>query len=69
IINSPEALWVRLISFFPPFTPTMMLIRSAFGEVPVWEILLSIFVLAGFSIIAENAPGQALGLPRLILAN
>ncbi|MBS3793211.1 ATP-binding cassette domain-containing protein, partial [Candidatus Bipolaricaulota bacterium] len=23
IINSPEALWVRLVSFFPPFTPTM----------------------------------------------
>ncbi|MFB6215030.1 MAG: ABC transporter permease, partial [Candidatus Bipolaricaulia bacterium] len=40
IINNPGALWVRLVSFFPPFTPTMMLIRSAFGEVPVWEITL-----------------------------
>jgi ABC-2 type transport system permease protein len=55
IINSPEALWVRLISFFPPFTPTMMLIRSAFGEVPVWEILLSILVLAGFAYLMVRA--------------
>mgnify|MGYP006294586539 CR=1 FL=1 len=55
IINSPEALWVRLVSFFPPFTPTMMLIRSAFGEVPVWEILLSILVLAGFAYLMVRA--------------
>jgi len=55
IINSPEALWVRLVSFFPPFTPTMMLIRSAFGEVPVWEILLSIFVLTGFTYLMVRA--------------
>ena len=49
IVNSPEALWVRLVSFFPPFTPTMMLIRSAFSDVPAWEILLSLLVLAGFT--------------------
>ena len=55
IINSPEALWVRLVSFFPPFTPTMMLIRSAFGHVPVWEILLSILVLAGFAYLMVRA--------------
>ncbi|MCF7875848.1 ABC transporter permease [Candidatus Bipolaricaulota bacterium] len=55
IINSPEALWVRLVSFFPPFIPTMMLMRSAFGEVPVWEITLSILVLAGFTYLMVRA--------------
>ncbi|MBS3737252.1 ABC transporter permease, partial [Candidatus Bipolaricaulota bacterium] len=55
IVNNPEALWIRLVSFFPPFTPTMMLIRSAFGEVPVWEILLSIFVLTGFTYLMVRA--------------
>lgn len=55
IVNSPDALWVRLVSFFPPFTPTMMLIRSAFGEIPTWEILLSIFVLAGFTYLMVKA--------------
>jgi len=49
IINSPEALWVKLVSYFPPFTPTMMLIRSAFAGVPAWEIILSLVVLAGFT--------------------
>lgn len=55
IINSPEALWVRLVSFFPPFIPTMMLMRSAFGEVPVWEILLSLVVLGGFAYLMTRA--------------
>ncbi|MFB6290954.1 MAG: ABC transporter permease [Candidatus Bipolaricaulia bacterium] len=55
ILNSPDALWVRLVSFFPPFTPTMMLLRSAFGEVTAWEILLSIFVLAGFTYLMVRA--------------
>ncbi|MBS3766005.1 ABC transporter permease [Candidatus Bipolaricaulota bacterium] len=55
IVNSPEALWVRLVSFFPPFTPTMMLLRSAFAEVPVWEILTSILVLAGFTYLMVRA--------------
>ncbi len=55
IVNSPEALWVRLVSFFPPFTPTMMLLRSAFAEVPAWEILTSILVLAGFTYLMVRA--------------
>ncbi|MBS3788719.1 ABC transporter permease [Candidatus Bipolaricaulota bacterium] len=55
IVNSPEALWVRLVSFFPPFTPTMMLLRSAFAEVPIWEILTSILVLAGFTYLMVRA--------------
>ncbi len=55
IATSPEALWIRLISFFPPFTPTMMLLRSAFAQVPAWEILLSIFVLAGFTYLMVRA--------------
>lgn len=55
IINSPEAFWVRLVSFFPPFIPTMMLMRSAFGEVPVWEILLSLVVLGGFAYLMTRA--------------
>lgn len=55
IINSPEALWVRLVSFFPPFIPTMMLMRSAFAEVPAWEILLSLVVLGGFTYLMVRA--------------
>ena len=66
IINSPEALWVRLVSFFPPFIPTMMLMRSAFGEVPVWEITLSIFVLAGFTYLMVRAATKVFRIGMLM---
>jgi len=55
IVNNPDALWVKLVSFFPPFTPTMMLLRSAFSQVSPWEILLSIFLLAGFTYLMVRA--------------
>lgn len=48
IINSPDALWVKLVSFFPVFTPTMMLIRAAFGSIQIWEVLVSLLVLGLF---------------------
>ena len=48
IMNSTDALWVKLLSFFPIFTPTMMLIRSAFGSISPWEVILSLVVLGGF---------------------
>lgn len=48
IMNSPDALWVKLVSFFPVFTPTMMLVRSAFGSIQVWEVLLSLLLLGIF---------------------
>jgi len=48
IINSPDALWVKLISFFPVFTPTMMLIKAAFGSTQIREVLVSLLVLGLF---------------------
>ncbi len=38
IIMSPNALWVRICSHIPVFTPIMMLMRLSVTAVPWWEI-------------------------------
>ncbi len=38
IIMSPNALWVRICSHIPVFTPVMMLMRLSVTTVPAWEI-------------------------------
>ncbi|MDQ7789812.1 MAG: ABC transporter permease [Clostridia bacterium] len=45
IFISPNALWVRLFSFCPPFIPVTMLIRNAATSLPWWEIAASLTVL------------------------
>ncbi|MFP3953600.1 MAG: ABC transporter permease [Candidatus Acetothermia bacterium] len=48
ILSNPDALWVKLVSYIPIFTPTMMLMRSGYGGVPTWEVLVSLLVLLVF---------------------
>lgn len=45
IIENPGALWVRLLSYTPPFSPSIMLMRLTFSRVDVWEPLLSLVIL------------------------
>lgn len=55
IIERPESLLVRLAGFFPPFTPSVMMLRlgavplvtNGLRQVPAWEIALSLVSLAG----------------------
>jgi ABC-2 type transport system permease protein len=46
VLSNPDDIALRIISFFPPSTPGMMILRTAVGAVPWWEILLSVIVLA-----------------------
>jgi ABC-2 type transport system permease protein len=46
VLSSPDHIALRIISFFPPSTPGMMILRTAVSTVPWWEILLSVIVLA-----------------------
>jgi ABC-2 type transport system permease protein len=41
-IGDPGNAWVRWTSFFPAFTPMVMPVRIAVGDVPIWEVALSI---------------------------
>jgi len=46
IIQFPDAGWVRAMAHIPPFTAATMLFRTAVTDVPVWEILSTLAVLA-----------------------
>ena len=44
-IESPDLLVVRLASFFPPWAPMVMPVRSAVGNAPFWEVALSVVLV------------------------
>lgn len=46
VLERPDHIALKIVSFFPPATPGMMILRTAVGTVPWWEILLSLIVLA-----------------------
>lgn len=54
VVKNPNMLWLRIAQYFPPFTPSLMMMRigavplATDGQefVPVWEIGLSLLTLA-----------------------
>ena len=46
IMMSPDAAWISVVSFIPIFTPGMMLLRTGITDVPLWEIVGTLAVLA-----------------------
>ena len=44
-IASPDALWVRIVSYLPPLMPVLMPARLALGHVAVWEMPLAILIM------------------------
>lgn len=44
-LGNPEAGFVKITSFIPPFTPMLMFLRVGMLEVPMWEIAVSIGLL------------------------
>jgi ABC-2 type transport system permease protein len=44
-ISSPDAAWVKVISYVPFWTPTTMLMRIGVGAVAPWEIVLTIVLM------------------------
>ncbi len=46
-IGSPNATWLRVISFLPPLTPTLMPARIALGHVDWWEYPLVAAIMSG----------------------
>lgn len=46
VLSKPDHIILKIVSFFPPATSGMMILRTAVGDVPWWEVLLSLIVLA-----------------------
>ena len=44
-MQSPDALWLRVLTYIPPLTPTMMALRIPIQTPPMWEIALTIVLL------------------------
>jgi ABC-2 type transport system permease protein len=45
LIASPDASWVKIVSYLPPLMPVMMPARLALGHVAVWEIPLAVLIM------------------------
>jgi ABC-2 type transport system permease protein len=43
--STPNALWIRIMSYIPFWTPTLMLMRLGAGDVAPWEIALSCVIM------------------------
>ncbi len=44
-MKDPEALWLRILTFIPFFTPTMMALRVPIQVPALWEILVTILLM------------------------
>lgn len=46
-MNAPESTFITVMSFIPFFTPMLMLMRVGMLQIPIWEVAISIGLLAG----------------------
>lgn len=65
-LQNPEAIWIKILSFFPLLTPTLMVLRIPISMPPLWEIIGTIAVLLGSSIFMMWAAGKIFRLGILI---
>jgi ABC-2 type transport system permease protein len=49
IIDKPNGMISLILSLFPLTAPVTMMTRLASGNVPLWQILLSLFLIFAFS--------------------
>lgn len=45
ILDAPNVLWIRIMSHVPPFIPSMVILRMAVTEIPLWERLSTLSIL------------------------
>jgi ABC-2 type transport system permease protein len=44
-MKNPDAAWLKVLTFFPPLTPTMMALRIPIQMPALWEILTTILLM------------------------
>ena len=57
-IYMPDALWIKVISYVPFWTPTTMLVRIATGGVAPWEIAFTIVLMIVAIIVCAFIAGR-----------
>ncbi len=57
-VYTPNALWFRIISYVPFWTPTTMLVRVAMGAAAGWEVALTIVLMIVAIIVCSFIAGR-----------
>ena len=65
LINQPNGPIAVGLSFFPLTAPITLAIRTGFAPIPAWQIVLSIFMLIFFALVAVWFAGRAFRLGML----
>ena len=65
-ISNPEALYIVLLSLFPPFAPMLMPMRFAIGGAALWEVGVGLLLLAAATYGMRRLAGQAFRIGMLM---
>lgn len=57
-IENPNSSFVHILSYIPFTIPTIMILRFNIGSIPVWEILVSIFIMIASIYLSIIAAGK-----------
>ena len=65
IINNPNGVLARVLSYFPFSAPVTLLLRMGFIEIPMGELIISISVLVAFGVLAIWFAGRVFHMGML----
>ncbi len=65
-LAQPDAAWMRILSILPPTSPTLLTLRWVLTEVPMWEVVLALVLLAVATRMLRRAAGKVFGLAILM---
>ena len=65
-LDSPDAVWMRVLSFVPGASPSAMPVRILRGDPAIWEIALSLVLLSAGVLALRWAAGRVFGLSMLM---
>ncbi len=57
-MQTPDATWVVVMSLIPLFSPILMPMRIAAGDVPLWQVLLTVVLMLGTTVALARAAGR-----------
>jgi ABC-2 type transport system permease protein len=57
-IENPDSAFVHILSYIPLTIPAIMILRFNIGPVPLWEVLVSVFIMAASIYISIIAAGK-----------
>jgi ABC-2 type transport system permease protein len=65
-LDSPDALWMRLLALLPGMSPAAMPLRLLRGDPAFWEVALSIALLVVMILLFRRVAGKVFGISMLM---